>query len=658
MICWRWERGGRRPPRTRGGFGGAVWVEVGAGGSSSKNSKRESPRVGSRRGEYEVSGRRCAGNVALSASRCGLRACNGRIGAARPEGEAAVVGAFVLNRFRVRERLGSGGFGTVYRAWDERLEREVAVKVIEIGGQSIDRVLREAQAVGRLNHPSVVTLYELGEDGRRAYLVSELVDGATLSELQRRGGLSDRDVGEAAADLCDALEHAHSRGVVHRDIKPQNVMLAADGRRAMLMDFGIARVLDGAGITATGDVVGTLAYMAPEQAEGDTADPPADVYSLGLTLYEAWSGENPNARVTPAATARAIGTPVRPLDELRPDLPPGLCDAIDTCLEPEPELRPPIEGLSEAVEDALPELKGERSVPRSRRHHAHLATAIAAFAASGPAEVANAAAVGGLTAVAMIATPADGPGWAYLLPIVAGFLTLLWSRLGYLIGAAGLIAWLATSAGRPGAALVLAVLALPPALLLGGRGRALALPAASPLLGVAGAAPIYPVLAGLAGRARDRLVLGAAGYVWLALAESVADRKLLFGPAVDAPAGWQESTSEAARHVLLPLATDPTFLFGLALWSLGALALGMVVRWRNPALDLLGALLWAAALVAALRLHVGAAGPSPGVLAAAVLAVVAAAIVWRARRPSDPQGTMLGASPRPLQEAGREATLS
>jgi eukaryotic-like serine/threonine-protein kinase len=507
-----------------------------------------------------------------------------------------VVGTFALNRFRIRERLGSGGFGTVYRAWDERLERDVAVKVIEIGGQPIDRVLREAQAVGRLNHPSVVTLYELGEDGRRAYLVSELVDGATLSELQRKGGLSDRDVGEAAADLCDALEHAHSRGVVHRDIKPQNVMLSADGRRAMLMDFGVARVLDGAGITATGDVVGTLAYMAPEQAEGDAADPPADVYSFALTLYEAWSGENPNARATPAATARAIGAPVRPLVELRPDLPPGLCDVIDTCLEPETELRPPIEELSEAVEDALPELEGERCVPRPHRRHAPLATALAAIAACGPAELAGAVAVGGLTAAAMIAVPADGPGWAYLLPIVAGVLTLLWSRLGYLIGAVGLTAWLAMSAGRPGAALVLALLVLPPALLLGGRGRALTLPVASPLLGVAGAAPIYPVLAGLVGRARDRLVLGAAGYAWLALAESVADRKLLFGPAVDAPAGWQESTGEAARHLLLPFVTEPTFLFGLALWSLGAVALGMVVRWDNPALDLLGALLWAAAL--------------------------------------------------------------
>src|SRR2546429_6309753 len=213
-----------------------------------------------------------------------------RIGVPGLEVKPAVVGAMVMSRFEVREKLGSGGFGTVYRAWDERLERDVAVKVIDLGGQSVDRVMREAQAVARLNHPSVLTLYELGEDGRSAYLVSELVDGATLADMQRQGLLSDRDVGEAAVDLCDALEHAHSRGVVHRDIKPQNVLLSADERRAKLMDFGIARVLDGAGITATGDIVGTLAYMAPEQAEGEEAGPDADVYSLALTLYEAWSG--------------------------------------------------------------------------------------------------------------------------------------------------------------------------------------------------------------------------------------------------------------------------------------------------------------------------------------------------------------------------------
>jgi hypothetical protein len=583
--------------------------------------------------------------------------CRGRIVAAQPEGKEAVVGALVLNRFQVRERLGSGGFGTVYRAWDERLERDVAVKVIDLGGQSVERVLREAQAVGRLNHRSVVTLYELGEDGTRAYLVSELVDGATLAEMQRRGTLSDRDVGEAAVDICEALEHAHSRGVVHRDIKPQNVLLAASERRAKLMDFGIARVLDSAGITATGDVVGTLAYMAPEQAEGDSAGPPADVYSLALTLYEAWSGENPNARATPAATARAIGDPVAPLDEPRPDLPPELCDSIDACLESDSQLRLPMDELRAAIEDALPDLDAGHTVPRPRRPHVRLGAALEAIVSRGPVGMAGAAAVAALIGTAMLATAAAGPVWAYLLPIAAGLLTLLWPRLGYLVGAAGLVAWLAAAAGRPGAALVIAVLALPPALLVSGS-RALTLPVASPLLGLAGAAPIYPALAGLAGGARDRLVLGAAGYVWLAVAESVWGQKLLFGPKHAAPPGWEGSAGETARHLLLPLATDPAFLFGLALWSLGALALGLVVRGRNPALDLLGALVWAAALVAALRLHAGTTGPSSGVLATAVLGVVAAVIAWRARAAAQPHGSTLGHAPVPLREAGRGATLS
>jgi eukaryotic-like serine/threonine-protein kinase len=278
-----------------------------------------------------------------------------------------VVGPLVLNRFRLRERLGSGGFGTVYRAWDERLEREVAVKVIDVGGPAPERILGEAQAAARLNHPGVVTLHELGEDGRNAYLVSELVEGATLAQLGAAGALSDRDVGEAAVDLCEALEHAHDRGVVHRDIKPQNILLAAGEPQAKLMDFGIARVLDGAGVTATGDVVGTLAYMAPEQAEGETAGPEADVYSLALTLYEAWSGRNPNARATPAATARAIGSPLPPLADRRPDLPPELCETLDACLDPDPDARPGPTELGAEVERSLHELDPDRATPAPRR---------------------------------------------------------------------------------------------------------------------------------------------------------------------------------------------------------------------------------------------------------------------------------------------------
>ena len=218
-----------------------------------------------------------------------------------PKSRDALVGSLVLNRFLIERRIGSGGFGTVYEAWDGRLERPVAVKAIDSGGDAgSGRVLREAQAAARLNHPGIVTLYEMGEEDGSALLVTELVDGATLDQLNREGTLSDREVGEIGADLCEALDHAHSRAVVHRDIKPQNVLIADEnGPRAKLMDFGVARLTDATALTAPGGVVGTLAYMAPEQAEGREAGPEADVYSLALMLYECWAGENPNRRSTP-----------------------------------------------------------------------------------------------------------------------------------------------------------------------------------------------------------------------------------------------------------------------------------------------------------------------------------------------------------------------
>ncbi len=162
-------------------------------------------------------------------------AAPGRIVTPTGEVQRALVGALVLNRFQIERKLGSGGFGTVYRAWDARLERHVAVKVIESGEETGRRVLREAQAAARLNHPGIVTLYELGEESGSAYLVTELVEGETLRRLSLDGDLSDRDVAEVGADLCEALDHAHSRGVVHRDIKPQNV-LVCDGRPAREAD--------------------------------------------------------------------------------------------------------------------------------------------------------------------------------------------------------------------------------------------------------------------------------------------------------------------------------------------------------------------------------------------------------------------------------------
>ncbi|TMK74308.1 MAG: serine/threonine protein kinase [Actinobacteria bacterium] len=362
-----------------------------------------------------------------------------RVRAIHGEAGAGMVGELVMGRFRVIDRVGSGGMGTVYRAFDERLQRQVAVK--EIAGVDARRVLREAQAAARLNHPGIVTLYELGSEGGRALLVSELVEGATLAELARCGDLSDREAAEFGADVCEALAHAHERGVVHRDVKPHNVIVRADdgvGRRAKLMDFGIASLAGAPALTATGEVVGTLAYMAPEQAEGQLAGEPADVYALALTLYELWAGTNPVARATPAHTAREIGGPLPPLRAYRPELPQSLIACVDACLHPEPESRPPLAELHRRLQ-AAGWLR---------------ATQLVALTAWG-------------VAVTLVAAPIGRPGLALVLGVLTAPAILVASRLASaslpllapLLGALSLAPVYPAVAGSRGTALERGVLA-------------------------------------------------------------------------------------------------------------------------------------------------------------------------------------------------------
>src|SRR3954449_762493 len=262
----------------------------------------------------------------------------------------------VLDRYSLERRIGAGGFGVVWLAFDEKLQREVAVKVVQHDGDNpaSERAEREARVAARLNHPGIVALYELGADDDAVCLVSELVPGRTLAELNRAGAVSDRDVARIGSALCDALAHAHQRKVIHRDVKPQNVLVvdepAAGAGFAKLADFGVAHLSSGDPLTRTGDVVGTLAYMAPEQAEGERVTSAADVYSLALTLYEAWTGANPVRAASPMGTARRLGTVLPPLGNRRRDLPVGLCQAIDAALEPWPEHRPPLAELRSALD--------------------------------------------------------------------------------------------------------------------------------------------------------------------------------------------------------------------------------------------------------------------------------------------------------------------
>ena len=487
-----------------------------------------------------------------------------------------MIGTTVLQRFELNDRLGAGGFGTVYRAWDHRLERQVAVKVIETGPESGPRIQREAQAAARLNHPGIVTLFEFahhqfGNAGGRAFLVSELVEGKTMRELIDEDLLSDREVAEIGADICEALDHAHSRGVVHRDLKPANLISPYREGGAKLMDFGVARLTDGEDLTNTGDVLGTLSYMAPEQAEGEAVGPSGDVYSLALTLYEAWTGENPRRKPTPGATLRALDHDVPPLANRRPDLPASLTDVLDACLDREPEYRPDIETLGVQLEESLDQLDDE--IPGAK-----LSPFAFADTEFDLPRVASAAAVGGLVATAMIVTGESDFGSVSLISLVSALLALVNTRLGFLVGAAGLAAWLATIAGMPGAALVVFLIGVLPAIFVRGSGRPLVFGPAGPLLGTFGLAPFMPILAALADQWRDRMIVALTGVSCTSLAESMTGRRLLFGKMPEATDGWQDSLSGAVSGLLVPALGNVTFLISAVVWVLVAVFLGAVIK--------------------------------------------------------------------------------
>jgi hypothetical protein len=522
----------------------------------------------------------------------------------------------VLDRYRLERMLGAGGFGVVWLAHDERLERDVAVKVIprEHDGAGVERAEREARAAARLNHPGVVGLYELDHDEHSTYLVSELVRGRTFAELARAGALSDSDVARIGIALSDALDHAHERGVIHRDVKPQNVMVLAEPDAgagfAKLADFGVAHLASADLLTRTGDVVGTLAYMAPEQAEGLRVTPAADVYSLALMLYEAWTGVNPVRGHGPASTARRLGRRLPRLAERRPDLPYELCDVIDACLDPHPQRRPPIGELRRALAASEPQLSDEGGLVEpetlvrfglTSAGDRTLVQRIARSESSVPGRLAAGAGAGALMLAALETLGPEPPVSSAAAALVTAVVTALLPRVGWLVAAACLVGWLASpGADRAGTAFVLAAGLAPVPFLLPRAGMVWSAPALAPLLGVVALGPLFVALAGLCGTAWRRAGLAAAGFWWLLLAEVVSGEALLFGLADGtAPrADWESSVSAAASDALYPLLSSPATA-PVVIWVALAVVLPFVVRGRSLALDVLGAATWAAALVAA-----------------------------------------------------------
>jgi serine/threonine protein kinase len=250
----------------------------------------------------------------------------------------------LLRSYRIGRVLGTGGMGAVYEATDEANGRAVVVKVLlpELATieEFVDRMRREARAISALRHPNVVELIDFAVEGNLAFMVMERLIGETLGERVRRDApLPVTPVVQVAREVLSALSAAHAAGLVHRDVKPDNVFLARrnDGvETAKLLDFGIVKSLHAVSkkLTASQSVLGTFQYMAPEQARGEDIDASADLYSLGATLYFALTGMRPNQSVgLDASTFAFATTKARPIAELRPDLPPAVAETIDRALE-------------------------------------------------------------------------------------------------------------------------------------------------------------------------------------------------------------------------------------------------------------------------------------------------------------------------------------
>src|SRR3954452_22403493 len=252
--------------------------------------------------------------------------------------------------------------GHVWLARDERIGLDVALKIVPREGKAGHRAEREARAAAALRHRRCQRILALAHDSSHVYIAYEYVPGRTLREALRAGAVDDRGAIEVAAQIAEALAHAHGRGIVHRDVKPSNVLLAqhVDAESAeidvRLLDFGLAQMAEFDTLTALGDVPGTLAYIAPERLQGLTATAAADVWAVGVLLWEALAGEHPFWGGDLVETSRSIQRGAPPLETLRPDLPSHLLETVGSALLTNPQRRPAADKLARQL----------RTVPRRR----------------------------------------------------------------------------------------------------------------------------------------------------------------------------------------------------------------------------------------------------------------------------------------------------
>ena len=265
-----------------------------------------------------------------------------------------------IGRYEIIDEIGRGAMGTVYRAHDPLIDRTVAIKTVSIaqlrqeGPDAEARFLREAQSAGRLSHPNIMTIYDVGETDGLAYIAMEYLAGATLRDLMNKGPMPIDLALETATQMAEALAFAHEHGVIHRDIKPANVVVTGRRGRIKLTDFGIAH-LTNSDHTHTGQMLGSPRYMAPEQAMGQEVDGRSDIFSLGAMLYEMLTGRYAfDGDSLPTIVYRVVNEQPLPAATLRPELPAGLVSLLGHMLSKNPQARPDARTVVHALHSLAP----------------------------------------------------------------------------------------------------------------------------------------------------------------------------------------------------------------------------------------------------------------------------------------------------------------
>jgi hypothetical protein len=521
----------------------------------------------------------------------------------------------VLGRYRPVRPLGSGGNGSVWLARDEQTGLDVALKIIAREGKAAARAEREALAAKRLRHERCVRAYDVGHDSSHVYIAYEYVPGRTLREVLRAGALSDDEAVEVAAQLLDALAHAHRTGIVHRDVKPSNVLVEDrdDELAVRLLDFGLAQ-FDGADtLTAVGDVPGTLAYIAPERLAGDEATPESDVWAVGVVLWEALADRHPFWGVPLQEVARSIEAGAPPLARERPDLPRRVLAAVDTALDPSPETRPRASALASDLRRSVGGATPRETERRRRSEVAASADLVTRLVPAGLAAV-----TAGLGATLL-------PFWPSLLvgAIVAGAAVsaAFRPRLGLAVALAAPVFPLGNEARS--LAVVYGVFALGWLALTWRDARMGLLFAVGPLLAPLGALALVPLAVQPARGAVRRAVQGAIAVLAAVLVTGVATGALPLSGASTQTLGISplDTTREVVAAVWQALALHPVVLVGSLVIGIAAAALPYARAGSRYGIAAVGAVL-----------TVGTIAAGAGVLACLLTACVWALAGVRAAR--------------------------